>query len=87
MLDHWVVLWPLYTAADKAVVTESRVEEEGRGRRREDPSVTETEEYVGVREMEDWEDNSDSSGESHHSSDMDLSDDQGGQLFLEVGKV
>lgn len=44
--------------------------------------------FVGVREMEEWDDSS-SSGESHHSSDMDLSDDSHteGQLFLEVGTI
>lgn len=54
--------------------------EEGR-----DPS--DKEEFVGVREIEEWDDSS-SSDDSHHSSDMELSDDPGdeGQLFLEVGK-
>ena len=45
--------------------------------------------FVGIREMEEWDDDSSSSGESHHSSDMDLSDpaDTEGQLFLEVGTL
>lgn len=45
--------------------------------------------FVGVREMEEWDDDSSSSGESRHSSDMDLSDtaDTEGQLFLEVGTL
>ena len=75
------------TAADRAA-DDSRVAE-GKLKGRGDSSVTEVEEYVGVREMEEWEDSSNTSGESHHSSDMDLSDDQvtEGQLFLEVGKI
>jgi hypothetical protein len=74
-------------AADRAA-DDSRVAE-GKLKGRGDSSVTEVEEYVGVREMEEWEDSSNTSGESHHSSDMDLSDDQvtEGQLFLEVGKI
>ena len=86
------ITWPLDctltpTAADKAaLVAESRVEE-GTGRRREVSSVAEVEEYVGVREMEEWENTSDSSEGRRQSSDMDLSDDQEGQLFLEVGKI
>ena len=47
------------------------------------------EEYVGVRQMEEWdEDSSDCSNSPRRSSDMDLSDnDSVGQLFLEVGKT
>lgn len=45
--------------------------------------------FVGVREMEEWDDDSSSSSESRHSSDMDLSDpaETEGQLFLEVGTL
>lgn len=52
-----------------------------------------TENYVGLREIEEWGSDSGSSvdGEdTQHSSDMEMSDDQNpptvGQLYLEVGK-
>lgn len=70
----------IFLSTDGAVVSRE-TEREG------DSAGQET--FVGVREMEEWDDDSSTSGESHHSSDMDLSDttETEGQLFLEVGTL